>query len=156
MALRRPGVRVVGLKEFQKQLRALGDDAQDDLKQAHAMAAKIVENAARPNVPVSSSRSVVSGRPYWPPGPSNSGAFRASLRSSGTRRGGYVRAGKKLVPYAGPVHFGWPNRPNAAKGWRGGPIRPNPFLYDALDKRREQVAEAFARYIDNIRSKHGI
>jgi hypothetical protein len=156
VALRRPGVRVVGLKEFQKKLRALGDDAQDDLKRAHAMAAKIVENEARPNVPVSGARSVISGRPYWPPGPSNSGAFRGSLRSSGTRRGGYVRAGKKLVPYAGPVHFGWPSRPDPAKGWRGGPIRPNPFLYDALDKRREQVAVAFAGYIDNIRRKHGI
>jgi hypothetical protein len=156
VALRRPGVRVVGLKEFQKKLRALGDDAQDDLKLAHAMAAKIVENEARPNVPVSGARSVISGRPYWPPGPSNSGAFRGSLRSSGTRRGGYVRAGKKLVPYAGPVHFGWPSRPDPAKGWRGGPIRPNPFLYDALDKRREQVAVAFAGYIDNIRRKHGI
>jgi hypothetical protein len=156
VALRRPGVRVVGLKQFQKELRALGDDAQDDLKRAHAAAAKIVEDAARPNVPVSGARSVISGRPYWPPGPSNSGAFRGSLRSSGTRRGGYVRAGKKLVPYAGPVHFGWPSRPDAGKGWRGGPIRPNPFLYDALDKRREQVAEAFARYIDDIRRKHGI
>jgi hypothetical protein len=156
VALRRPGVRVVGLKQFQKELRALGDDAQDDLKRAHAAAAKIVEDTARPNVPVSGARSVISGRPYWPPGPSNSGAFRGSLRSSGTRRGGYVRAGKKLVPYAGPVHFGWPNRPDAGKGWRGGPIRPNPFLYDALDKRREQVAEAFARYIDDIRRKHGI
>jgi hypothetical protein len=157
VALRRPGVRVVGLKQFQKELRALGDDAVDDLKKAHAAAAKIVEDAARPNVPVSSgTTSVVSGTRYWAPGPSNSGAFRATLRSSGQRRGGYVRAGKKLVPYAGPVHFGWPNRPDPAKGWRGGPIRPNPFLYDALDKRREQVAQAFAGYIDDIRRKHRI
>jgi hypothetical protein len=157
VALRRPGVRVVGLKQFQKELRALGDDAVDDLKKAHAAAAKIVENAARPKVPVSSgSTSVVSGTRYWTPGPSNSGAFRSTLRSSGQHRGGYVRAGKKLVPYAGPVHFGWPNRPDPAKGWRGGPIRPNPFLYDALDERREEVAEAFAGYIDDIRRKHRI
>jgi hypothetical protein len=157
VALRKPNVRVVGLKQFQKELRALGSDAQDDLKRAHADAAKIVEDAARPKVPVSTGgRSVISGTPYWPPGPSKSGAFRDTLRSSGQRRGGYVRAGKKLVPYAGPVHFGWPNRPNPAKGWRGGPIRPNPFLYDALDDRREQVAVAFAGYIDDIRRKHGI
>ena len=37
---------------------------------------------------------------------------------------------------------------------QGGPIRPNPFLYDALDKRREEVANAFARYIDDIRRQN--
>lgn len=152
----RPGVRVVGLRQFNKILRGLGDDAINDIKQAHAASAKIVEDAARPKIPVHGSVSVISGKPYWRPPAHSSGQMRSTLRSSGTRRGGFVRAGKKLVPYAGPVHFGWPSRPDAAKGWRGGPIRPNPFLFSALDKRREQVADAFARYIDDIRRKRGI
>ena len=152
----RPGVRVVGLKQFTRTLKGLGADAVGDIKQAHAASAKIVEDAARPKIPVHGSVSVISGKPYWRTPAQSAGTMRSTLRSSGTQRGGFVRAGKKLVPYAGPVHFGWPSRPNAAKGWRGGPIRPNPFLFSALDERREQVADAFARYIDDIRRKRGI
>lgn len=156
MAVRRPGVRVVGLREFQKQLAALGVDAQDELKEIHARTAKMVEDAARPMVPVHGGVSVISKRPYWRQPAHSPGQLRSTLRSTGQRRGGFVRAGKKLVPYAGPVHFGWPSRPDAAKGWQGGPIAPNPFMYNALDQRREQVAEAFARYIDDLRRKHNI
>ena len=156
MGVRRPGVRVVGLRQFNKILRGLGDDAVNDIKQAHAAAAKMVEDTARPMVPVHGARSAVSGRPYWRTPAHPPGFMRSTLRSSGTGRGGFVRAGKKLVPYAGPVHFGWPNRPNPGKGWQGGPIAPNPFLYNALDKRRNEVAETFARYIDDIRRKRGI
>ena len=156
MGVRRPGVHVIGQRQFTKMLRALGDDAVKDIKQAHARTAKMVEDTARPMVPVHGGRSVISGRPYWRQPAHSPGLLRSTLRSTGTTRGGFVRAGKKLVPYAGPVHFGWPNRPDAAKGWRGGPIRPNPFMYDALDKRRDEVAEAFARYIDDIRRKHNI
>lgn len=152
----RPAVKVINQRQFTKMLRALGDDAVNDMKQAHAKAAKIVESAAYPKVPKHGSVSVISGKPYWRTPPQSSGSLQATLRSSGTTRGGFVRAGKKLTPYAGPVHFGWPNRPDPAKGWQGGPIAPNPFMYDALDERREQVAEAFAGYIDDIRRKHRI
>jgi len=65
-------------------------------------------------------------------------------------RGGVVRMGRKAVPYAGPVHFGWPNRPNAAKGWRGGPIRPNPFLYEAMDKRVGEVMAIYSKYLETL------
>ena len=154
MGRSKPGVRVVGLRQFQKQLTALGDDAVDELKRAHLEAAKIVEGEAKRIVPRHGSTSVISGTPYWRTPPHASGNMANTIRSAGQRRGGYVRAGRKSVPYAGPVHFGWPSRPNPAKGWQGGPIRPNPFLYDALDKRREEVANAFARYIDDIRRQN--
>jgi hypothetical protein len=156
VGIRKPGVRVIGQREFTKLLRGLGDDAVNDIKKAHASAAKIVEDTARPLIPTHGAVSTISGRPYWRTPNHSSGQLRSTLRSSGTARGGFVRAGKKLVPYAGPIHFGWPNRPNPAKGWRGGPIAPNPFMYEALDRRREEVAEAFARYIDDIRRKRGI
>lgn len=156
MARPKPGIRVVGQRELQKALRALGDDAVDDIKKAHAAAAKVVEGTAKQLVPKHGARSVISGRPYWYAPEHPSGQMARTVRSSGQRRGGFVRAGKKLVPYAGPVHFGWPSRPNPSKGWRGGPIAPNPFLYDALDKRRDEVADMFARYIDDIRRKRRV
>jgi hypothetical protein len=152
----KPGVRVINQREFTKLLKSLGADAVDDIKKAHEAAAIIVKDEAKSLAPVHGSVSVISGTPYWGTPPHSAGKLRASIRASGQQRGGFVRAGRKLTPYAGPVHFGWPSRPNPSKGWRGGPIAPNPFLYDALDKRREEVADAFARYIDDIRRKHRI
>ena len=32
----------------------------------------------------------------------------ASLRTGATRRAGVIRAGRKAVPYAGPINYGWP------------------------------------------------
>ena len=157
MADKSVGVRIVNQRKVEKALRALGNDAVNDLKKAHAQAAKIVEQAARPKVPVrSGSSSQVSGKPYWPnPNSKRSpGALKGTLRSGASSRAGVVRIGKKLVPYAGPVHYGWPTRPDRAKGWRGGPIPPNPFLYDALDERRSEVEEAFVRYLEDIRDRH--
>lgn len=155
MAFRKPSVRVVGLRQFTKELKLLGDEAISELKEAHEAAAKIVYETAKPMAPVHGARSVISGRPYWRPGPQQApGTLASTLRYSGTQRGGFVRGGRKLVPYAGPVHFGWPSRPDVAKRWYGGPIKPNPFIFDALDERREEVAVAFERYIDALINKH--
>ena len=154
MAFRKPGVRVVGLKQFTKELKKFGDVAVQDIKDAHEAAAKIVYDAAKPKAPVHGSSSVISGKPYWQTPGHAAGNMARTLRHSGTQRGGFVRAGKKLVPYAGPVHFGWPSRPNPARGWQGGPIRPNPFIFNALDERREQVAVEFQRYIDRLITKY--
>ena len=154
MAFRKPGVHVVGLKEFTRDVKKLGDAAVNDLKAAHEAAAKIVYEAAKPKAPVHGSVSVISSKPYWQKPGHAAGNMAKTLRYSGTQRGGFVRAGKKLVPYAGPVHFGWPSRPNIANRWFGGPIKPNPFLFEALDERREEVARAFERYIDALINKH--
>lgn len=157
MARNKPGVRVMGQKEFTRALKALGPDAVNEIKRAHLEAARIVERAAKPKAPSHGAVSVIAGKPYWYGGPRHaSGNMRKTIRSAGTQRGGFVRAGRKSVPYAGPIHFGWPSRPNFDKRWFGGPIAPNPFLYDALDERRDEVADAFARYIDDIRRKNGI
>jgi len=69
--------------------------------------------------------------------PVRSGRLRDSIRASGQQRTGVVRAGKKSVPYAGPIHFGWPARS----------IRPQPFLYDALDSRRSEI---MSQYVDRV------
>ena len=50
------------------------------------------------------------------------------------------KVGKKKVPYAGPIHFGWGRRN----------IHPQPFLYEALDKRRDEVLDAFALNVQKL------
>lgn len=128
----RPQVQIVGYRELRRDLRKLGDEAIAGLKQVNQEAADIVATAARPEVPV------------------RSGRLLGTLRTTGTTRGGIIRMGRKAVPYAGPIHFGWPSRPNPAKRWRGGPIEPNPFLYDAMDRRVPEVMAAYDKYIATL------
>lgn len=75
-----------------------------NLRAAHAKAAKIAEGAANP--------------------PKRSGALASTVRSSGTKTAGVLRAGRASVPYAGPIHWGWPRRG----------ISANPFLSDAAQR----------------------
>lgn len=126
-------IQVEGLKRLQRALKKAGaDDLLAMLKEANTEAALSVESAARPNVPTRTGRLV------------------GSLRSSGTARAGVVRIGKARVPYAGPVMFGWPSRPDKGRRWRGGPIKPNPFLYDALDRRRAEVEALYLQRIERL------
>jgi hypothetical protein len=134
---KKPGVKVADLNKLTRKLKQY-EGAVEDLKAAHKSAADLVAAAARPLVP------------------RRTGTLAGTLRTSGTTRGGRVAAGRKSVPYAGPVHFGWPSRPNPAKGWRGGPIRPNPFIYDALDRRRAEVEGQFERYLLEVQKRYNL
>lgn len=162
-------VSILNQRKIERALRAIGNDAVSELTDAHRAAAEIVERAARPKVPVlqQSFRSVVSNKPYWASSQQaasqyqrrynvgyRAGDLKKTLRSGASSRAGVVRIGKKLVPYAGPIHYGWPSRPNQSKNWKGGPIPPNPFLHDALDERRQEVLDTFYRYLQGIVDRH--
>lgn len=88
--------------------------------------------------------------------PVRSGRLKGTIRAAGQATGAVVRAGYAVVPYAGPIHFGWPSRPNTQKGWRGGPIAPSPFLYDALDDRRSEVFDDYERRVGKLISDFGL
>jgi len=128
----RPQLQLIGYRELRRDLKKLGDEAVAGLKDVNKRAADIVADTARPAIPV------------------RTGTLKGTLRTTGTARGGVVRMGRKTVPYAGPIHFGWPNRPDRAKGWRGGPIAPNPFLYEAMDKRIPEVMETYSKYLETL------
>lgn len=85
----RPTVEVRGARKLRAACKRADVDL-DDLREAHAAAARIVEGAARGRVPT------------------RSGTLAASLRSSGTKTAAIVRAGGARVPYAGVIHWGWP------------------------------------------------
>lgn len=123
-----PKITIEGLRELNRAFRQVGSDAVGELKDVHLEAAKDVEQAARMLVP------------------RRTGRLESTLRSSGTMRGARVRAGFARVPYAGPIHFGWPARN----------IRPQPFLYDAIDKRRREVLEIYQRNIEALIRKHDL
>ena len=136
--LKANSVKIEGAKELRRRLSVL-DAGFDDLKQLHEDLAQMVADTAANRAPV------------------RTGNLRETIRASGTKTAGRVRAGfKSKAPYAFPIHFGWATRPDANKGWRGGPISPNPFLYDALDERRGEVLNAYFQGVKKIQRKAGL
>lgn len=119
---------IEGLREVQKAMRKFSDDSRNDMKETHRKAGQIVVDGAARYVPV------------------RSGALLASLRSAPTQRQGRVRVGSAAVPYAGPIHFGWPARK----------IKPNPFIYEVLDDRRQEVYALYAQRISELIVKYDL
>lgn len=95
-------VTVEGLPELRRSLRQLVGDA-SDLKAANAAAAATVAAAAAARAP------------------RRSGTLAASVRGNRAVGRATVLAGGAKVPYAGPIHYGWP-----ARGIEG-----RPFVTDA-------------------------
>ncbi|MEM9521560.1 MAG: HK97 gp10 family phage protein [Actinomycetota bacterium] len=112
-------------RALRRQLRQI-EGGIADLKVVHKAAAQVVERRAVAIVP------------------RRSGRLAADIRSAGQASGGVVRAGRKSVPYAGPIHFGWSARN----------ISPQPFLYDALDDRRSEVLDAYDKHVAAVIRKH--
>ena len=121
-------IQIEGLKETQKALRDMSDDLKDEMKPTHKAAAEVIVEGSKRYVPV------------------RSGRLAASIRAVATRTSGRVRAGSAAVPYAGPIHFGWPARR----------IKPQPFIYDAMDARRQEVYDLYAQRIFGLIDKHGL
>jgi len=117
-----------GLRQVQKAMRSFSDDSRNDMKETHRRAGQIVVDGAARLVPV------------------RSGALLASLKSAPTQRQGRVRVGSAAVPYAGPIHFGWPARK----------IQPNPFIYEVLDNRRQEVYAIYAQRISELIYKYDL
>lgn len=139
-------IKLEGTKELRKALRQLEDKTAkkalgQELKAEFAQAVAKV---------VSDGKAELAGSVRLP-GDRRTGALARSVRGKGALRGGTVMAGgTKAVPYAGPIHYGWPTRPNKAKGWRGGPIGRNPFLDRALYKNADEVVRLMQRGVDRL------
>ena len=121
-------VSVEGARELRKALKTVGDEAKAGLKETNVEVAEIVARAAVTKVPT------------------QSGALRETVRAAGAQTRASVKAGFKKVPYAGPIHFGWPARN----------IAPQPFLYDALDARRGEVVDAYQNGMADLLKKNGL
>ena len=116
-------VEIEGVTSLARTLRQAGlEGARDFLLAANKEAARAVESAARSLVP------------------RRSGRLADTLRSAGNAKGGVVLAGKAKVPYAGPIHFGWFRRN----------IRPQPFIFQALDRKAGEIEEIYLRRLDEL------
>jgi hypothetical protein len=118
---RGPAVKVEGLRNLQRTLKAAGVSLQD-LKDEHARVAAIVVRAAAPRAPV------------------RTGRLLASTRGAGTQSAAIVRAGRASVPYAGPIHWGWPARH----------IKAQPWLYDAAVASQDEWTGEYLSALEHI------
>ena len=128
----RDAIKVEGLSKVQRDLRKLSTDALDlnktEFLETNKQVAEIVINEVKKYVPV------------------RSGALAAAIRNASTKKSAKVRAGSAAVPYAGPIHFGWPSRS----------IKPNTFLYEAIDARKSEVAYRYAELVEKLIKKYDL
>lgn len=131
-ASREVGLSVEGAAQLRRTLRRAGNDLKD-LKDANAQAAAIAAAASQSLAPA------------------RSGRLKGSIRSSGTKTAGVLRAGAAAVPYANAVHWGrkmWPNaqHPRATRST----ARPQPFLSEGATNSEGEWLPVYYRELDQI------
>lgn len=72
--------------------------------------------------------------------PRLTGRLAGTIRAGATKRAGVVRAGRASVPYAQPIHWGWPARN----------IRANPWLSEAAQSTEPGWTQLYSEYIDEV------
>lgn len=110
---------VVGQKRFVQTMRKAGADM-DDLKNVNREAAEIALPAVRNLAPRG-----------------KTGRLAGSIRAAATKRAGVIRAGRKSVPYAGPINYGWPARH----------IRPRLFVNGGVASTEPQWQQVYKDFI---------
>lgn len=122
-------LKIEGYRELQRGLRKIDADTAKAMRKAAKDAAEEVRRTAKTLVPV------------------DSGALQRSIKASATVRGAAVLAGSGIPPYAPLIHFGAVR--DRTTGRRRN-IAPQPFLYEAMDRRREDVVENYARQVEQL------
>lgn len=148
-------IQVEGLSEFIRSAKKVSDQFPQELKAINKELAQPLVEEAKKRAPV------------------RSGKLRDSIRPGATQKVAYVMAGKKAVPYAGPIHWGWPKerlkssarsrgvlRSDAKEkhlektNRRGGAIPANPFLVEALaakkDELNREAEKRLQQFVDRV------
>ena len=118
----RDAIEVEGLRRTVTQLKRFGARS-EDLKAAFQRVG---------------ARAVLEGKAK---APKQSGALAATVKQSKRQNAVYIYAGKKAVPYAGPVHWGWPKRNITANPWlvkMAGDLEP--YMREQLQRELRQLA----------------
>jgi len=120
----RTAIEVDGARQLRASLKRAGLDVQD-LKDAHRAVAEMVKDRAAPAAP------------------RRTGRLAGSLRAAGTQREAIVRAGGARVPYANPIHWGWPARHIAAQR----------FISDAVLRNEDPALDMYLHALETIIDK---
>lgn len=116
---------VVGQKRFVQTMRKAGADMQE-LKDVNRQAADIALPAVRQLTPRG-----------------ESGRLAGSIRVGATQKAGVIRAGRKSVPYAGVINYGWPARR----------IKPRLFVNQGVAGTEGAWRRVYKQFIDKTMGK---
>lgn len=114
-------IRVEGAANLRRTLKKAGYDVKK-FSQVNRAAAQVVASASKSTAP------------------KRTGRLAASIRAGATQKAGVIRAGRKTVPYANPIHWGWFKRG----------IRPNPWLSRTAQATEPQWRSQYERHMDDI------
>jgi len=117
------GLRVEGGRQLRRVLRrAGGRELMRALSGTHRKIAQMIAGSSRAAAP------------------HRTGRLAASVRGGGTQTGAVVRAGSARVPYAGPIHWGWPARK----------IKPNPWIVETAQSTESAWVGVYEQDLNDI------
>lgn len=119
-----PGVRIEGLANLVRTMKRAGLDI-SELKDAHKHVGDIVAREARARAP------------------RRTGKLASSVKAARQQGRARVTAGSARVPYAAPIHWGWPSRGIAAR----------PFVSDAARDTEPQWVAVYVRDVEQALAK---
>lgn len=124
---KRPAIEVTGAKEMKRLIRRINkQELREEMKEANHNAAKIIADEAADRAP------------------KRTGRLANSIRANKALAYGAVKAGSAArVPYAGPIHYGWP-----ARG-----IQAQPFIHEAIDARLGDARKDYEEAIRKLAKK---
>lgn len=134
------GVRVEGLRELNKALKALGPEVQAELKAANFEVGTMVADDAK-------SLALGLGGVAAKVAP--------SIRATKTQAGAAVSFGGAAYPFAGGAEFGSYRYPQF-KPWRGNSSDAGYFIYPAIRQDADQIETTYVERIDDILRKHDL
>lgn len=120
------GYEVKGLRQAVRALQKAGADASDLTELMYAIGEMVVR-ATQP-----------------PIGPTR--RLAGSVRAGRSKNKAVVRAGGARVPYAGPIHFGWPARN----------IKPQPFLTKTAEEKQPEAVRMIDQGMGDLLRKNGL
>lgn len=112
---------VVGADRFARTMRKAGADM-EQLKTVNKQAATIAMRRAQQLAPRGAT-----------------GRLANSIRAGATRKTGIVRAGRKTIPYAGVINYGWPARH----------IKPRFFVNNAAAQTEPQWTQLYKEFVQH-------
>lgn len=130
-------ITITGIRDFQRQLRAMDADLPKLLRVAFNDATKLVIDYAEPRFPKKSGRAA------------------ASLKAKSSQREARLSMGGRRAPYAPWLDFGGQGRVAGRPPHREF-IRTGRYVYKGLEVRRDAITEVMARGMADIARSAGL
>jgi len=119
-----PKIEVEGARELRRLLRKVeSKEINKAIRSANKASAEVIRDRAREIAPVASGR------------------LKRSIAAKGSQSSGSVKAGSAArVPYAGPIHYGWPSRN----------IKKQPFLLEAVSDKLPDARDVYEELMSEV------